>query len=356
MTAPNPCVGAVLVRDGDIVAEGWHTGYGELHAEREALADARRKGVDPAQCTMYVTLEPCNHHGKTPPCTEGILEAGIRSVVVGTRDPNPVAAGGIEFLRENGVDVRVMEEDSQEGMACRGLLADFIHFQRSDRAYLILKLAATLDGKIAGVHGKQEKVTSPEAHVHVQALRGVAGAVIVGGRTLRADNPRLTRRGMETNGKTNQPYAVIVTTSLPAPDQDLYLLDSRAGQTIFWTGKDQAQSAAADQLRGLGCMVWGLEATKHGLDLAQGLSRLRNELDVYYTLCEGGGRLAMSCVEQGVADELHYIVAPRILGNVQGVGAFSGAAARDIAETKNFRITETGRFGPDLLLVLHPER
>ncbi len=301
-TAPNPCVGAVLVREGNIVAEGWHTRYGELHAEREALQDAQRKGVDPAQCTMYVTLEPCNHHGKTPPCTEAILESGVRSVVVGMRDPNPVAAGGLEFLQCHGVDVRVVPEKSAEGVACRDLLEDFIHFQTSTRTFLLLKLAATLDGKIAGTSGSPEKVTGPEAHVHVQALRRMAGAVIVGGQTLRADNPRLTRRPGSDGGKRadkTQPWAVVVTSRLPEADADLYLLRSRAEQTVFWTGMKEAESEKSEALRALGCRIWGLESGGHGLDLAHGLTRLRAELDVFYALCEGGGRLAMSCVDQG---------------------------------------------------------
>lgn len=354
-TAPNPCVGAVLVRDGAVVAEGWHTRYGALHAEREALADARRKGVDPTQCTMYVTLEPCNHHGKTPPCTEAILEAGVPAVVVGMRDPNPVAAGGLEHLQAQGVAVRVVAEDSEEGLACRALLADFVHFQQTDRAFLILKLAATLDGKIAGVSGKPEKVTGPKAHDHVQALRRMAGAVIVGGQTLRADNPRLTRRDNDEEADA-QPYAVLVTSKLPSADKDIFLLRERAAQTIFWTGTEQAQSETATRLEKIGCRVWGLDSGEHGLDLSQGLARLRAELDVFYALCEGGGTLAMGCVSQGVADELHYFVAPRVLGNTNGVASFSGATARDIADTKNFRIVATEYFDPDLLLVMHPKR
>ena len=137
--APNPCVGAVLVQRGGIVAEGWHTAYGKPHAEREAIADARAKDVDTAACDLYVTLEPCNHHGKTPPCTEAVLEAGIKRVYVGCGDPNPtVAGGGAQFLRSRGVEVAlgILEQE------CRDLIADFLTWKLEQRSYCILRITS----------------------------------------------------------------------------------------------------------------------------------------------------------------------------------------------------------------------
>lgn len=144
----NPTVGAVLVRDGVVVARGWHTAYGKSHAEVECLKDAEAKGVDPSACTLVVTLEPCNHQGQTPPCTEAVIAAGIRHVVIGLRDPNPKAAGGMERLTEAGVEVEagVCEE------LCRDLVADFLIWQTTKRPYVMLKLAMTLDGRIATRH------------------------------------------------------------------------------------------------------------------------------------------------------------------------------------------------------------
>jgi len=185
-TAPNPCVGAVLVKGGRIVAEGWHAVYGGPHAEINCLADARAKGVSPADCVLYVTLEPCNHYGKTPPCAQAVYEAGIRSVVVGARDPNPdVAGGGIAFLRERGVHV----ETGVLAKQCFNLIADFIIWKTTPLPYLYLKLATTIDGRIATRTGDSAFVSNAASRLEVHRLRSKVGAVMVGAGTLCADNP-----------------------------------------------------------------------------------------------------------------------------------------------------------------------
>lgn len=177
-TAPNPCVGAVLTRGGAAVAQGWHTACGQPHAEVEALHDAAAKGVDPRQCTLYVTLEPCNHQGRTPPCTRAILEAGVPEVVVGCADPNPaVAGGGADFLRGRGVTVRMGVRERR----CRDLIADFLIWQTTSRPYSILKLATTLDGKIATRDGKAAWISGEASRREVHRLRTWCQAVIVGG-------------------------------------------------------------------------------------------------------------------------------------------------------------------------------
>ena len=192
--APNPTVGAVLVRDGVVVARGWHTAYGKSHAEVECLKDAEAKGVDPSACTLVVTLEPCNHQGQTPPCTEAVIAAGIRHVVIGLRDPNPKAAGGMERLAEAGVEVEagVCEE------LCRDLVADFLIWQTTKRPYVMLKLAMTLDGRIATRTGHSRWITGETARRQVHELRAnvgrAGGAILVGGNTLHTDNPLLTAR------------------------------------------------------------------------------------------------------------------------------------------------------------------
>ena len=176
--APNPTVGAVLVRDGVVVARGWHTAYGKSHAEVECLKDAEAKGVAPSACTLVVTLEPCNHQGQTPPCTEAVIAAGIRHVVIGLRDPNPKAAGGMERLAEAGVEVEagVCEE------LCRDLVADFLIWQTTKRPYVMLKLAMTLDGIPAGSPEKRPAIRctnsaptwdGPEARSSSAATRSI---------------------------------------------------------------------------------------------------------------------------------------------------------------------------------------
>ncbi|WP_250645517.1 bifunctional diaminohydroxyphosphoribosylaminopyrimidine deaminase/5-amino-6-(5-phosphoribosylamino)uracil reductase RibD [Salidesulfovibrio onnuriiensis] len=353
-TAPNPCVGAVLVHDGCIVAEGFHTAYGKPHAERECLAQAREKrifeSINPAQCTMYVTLEPCNHHGKTPPCSEAIIEAGVGKVVIGAMDQNPKAAGGAQRLREAGIEVQagVMERE------CKDLIADFLTWQQTGRTYNILKMAATLDGKIASAQKKPEAVSGPESFARVHELRALADAVIVGGGTFYADNPSLTCRKHGLPENFRQPLAVVVTSRLPEPDANFTLLQDRPEQTMFWTDQATSASDRAQALKDIGVQVVGLPGKEQGLDLAPGFELLRREHGCHYTLCEGGGHLAMALAEQRLADELVHFVAPRMLGDASAPAAYSGRGNVTMAETLDWRIAGVERTGADVMLTLLP--
>ena len=351
--APNPCVGAALVRDGSIVAQGWHAGCGKPHAEVEALEDARKRGVDPAQCSLFVTLEPCNHHGRTPPCTEAILTAGIRHVVVGARDPNPdVAGGGIDHLRSRGVQVEtgVAEE------ACQDLVADFLVWKTTSRPYNYLKLAASLDGKIAARTGRSQWISGEQSRALVHELRSEVGAVIVGGDTFRTDDPQLTCRLDLQDQEIRQPLAVVVTSRLPAVGEQRRLLLERPGETLFWTTPEAAQSSRARALEQLGCRVWGMPPAGRGLDLAAGYERLRAECGCLYTQCEGGGRLGLSLIEAGLVDEFWLFLAPRILGDAQGISLFSGREASSMGDSLALRLAESGQLGEDLWLTLRPRR
>jgi diaminohydroxyphosphoribosylaminopyrimidine deaminase/5-amino-6-(5-phosphoribosylamino)uracil reductase len=344
LTAPNPCVGAVLVREGRVVAEGWHTAWGKAHAEVEALRDAAAKGVDPRACTLYVTLEPCNHQGKTPPCTRAILEAGVPEVVVGCADPNAtVAGGGAEFLRGRGVTVRtgVREEE------CRDLIADFLVWQTTQRPYSILKLATTLDGRIASRDGRAAWITGEASRREVHRLRAWCGAVIIGGGTYRADDPTLTCR-----------LAVAVTRALPDPEARTNLLAARPGQTIFWTTETESGTERAARLADLGVAVWGLQPCggdpHRGLDLAEGFRRLRGERGCHHALAEGGGRLAGALQLQGLVDELRLFQAMKVLGDEEGRPAFAGRGAAALAECGPCRLGAQGSFGTALFLRLRP--
>ena len=263
-TAPNPCVGAVLVRDGLIVAEGWHMRHGEPHAEVNCLADAATRGVDPSACTLYVTLEPCNHFGKTPPCTHAVLAAGIRRVVVGCADPNPrVEGGGADFLRSKGVDVTVGVLEQ----ACKDMIADFAVWQFTPRTYNILKMAATLDGRIASRTCKAAWVSGQQSRAAVHEMRTRVDAVVVGGATLRLDNPQLTVR-IEGRSIKRQPLAVVVTSLLPEPSSPFTLLITRPDETIFWTDAVNAASVRAEGLRDRGVRVWELPSIGEKRDLS----------------------------------------------------------------------------------------
>ncbi|MBZ2171269.1 bifunctional diaminohydroxyphosphoribosylaminopyrimidine deaminase/5-amino-6-(5-phosphoribosylamino)uracil reductase RibD [Nitratidesulfovibrio sp. SRB-5] len=393
--APNPTVGAVLVRDGQVVARGYHTACGMPHAEVECLRDAAANGVDPAACTLVVTLEPCNHHGKTPPCSQAVLAAGIRHVVVGMADPNPVARGGAEFLRQHGVrvDMGVCEQD------CRDLVADFVTWKKTDLPYVILKLASTLDGRIATRAGHSQWISCAASRRRVHAIRAGAGhaggAVLVGGGTLFADNPLLTARcgdfsdafpsapqggcaGIdEADAPCRQPLAVAVTSRMDevaARAGDLALLQQRAADTFFWTTETAAASPAADTVRAVGARVWGLPGLDAqngqdgqngqsgtdgttcsggtGLDLRAGLARLRAEAGCLYVLCEGGGQLGLALLEAGLVHEFELHLAPKVLGDNVARPLFDGRAPLRMDDALGLRVADTAPSGDDIIVTL----
>ena len=370
LTAPNPCVGAVLTREGRIVAQGHHRGPGLPHAEVDVLQDATRQGVDPRACTLWVTLEPCNHTGRTPPCTQAILQAGISRVVVGTADPNPrVIGGGIAHLRDNGVQVVVGVAEQ----ACRDLIADFRTWIDSPRPYLYLKLACTLDGRIATRSGDSQWISNARSREMVHALRKRVGAVMVGAGTFRADDPRLTCRLSEADRSPDrladrladqtadqpadpptQPLAIVVGTKLPDLNANFYLLRERPGETIFWTTEAVAESAAAERLRARGVRVWGA-GSGECVDLESCLIRLRSELGVMDVLCEGGGGLAQHLITAGLVGEWWLFLAPKTLGDARAVPVLSGAEVPRMADAWPWRTSRVQELDGDLRLVLRPE-
>ena len=204
LTSPNPMVGAVVVRDGVIIGRGYHFKAGEAHAEVNAFADVARHGFDAKGATLYVTLEPCCTTGRTPPCTDAILASGVKRVVIGSSDPNPHHAGrGIELLRAAGIEVTVGVEQS----ACSELNRPFFKWIATGKPFVILKMAMTLDGKIATASGESKWITGPEARRRVQALRRLSDAIMVGGETVRQDRPQLTVR--EPDSWPRQPLRII---------------------------------------------------------------------------------------------------------------------------------------------------
>ena len=354
-TAPNPMVGAVLLRDGAVVARGWHHGAGLPHAEVDCLADAAARNIDPAGCTLVVTLEPCCHHGKTPPCTDAILAAGIRRVVYGFRDPNPVAGGGAALLASAGLAVTgpVLEAE------CRDLVADFLVWQTTERPYVLLKLAATLDGRIATRNGVSQWISGPESRRAVHSLRAgvgrAGGAVLVGGGTFRADDPLLTARDVEENdAPAHQPLACVLTSRLPAPD-GARLVRERPAETVFFVTPAGAASSEAQALRGLGVRVFALAASPAGVpDFSAMLRTLRQELGCLYVLCEGGGHLALGLLEAGLVDEFHLHLAPLILGDVEARPLFSGRVPLDLEAGLRLRLCGLERSGADAHLIFRP--
>jgi diaminohydroxyphosphoribosylaminopyrimidine deaminase/5-amino-6-(5-phosphoribosylamino)uracil reductase len=334
-TAPNPLVGAVVVRDGTVVGEGWHTRYGEAHAEVEAL---RAAGDRARGATMYVTLEPCNHHGQTPPCTEAILAAGVRRVVLATGDSNPVAQGGADRLRKAGVDVAVGVEES----AARELNAPFLHSFRSERPFVQLKLALSLDGAIADHSREPGWLTGPAARSEVQRLRAGADAVAVGIGTVLTDDPRLTVR--EGTAPRRPPVRVVFDTSARLPlDSKLVRSARETPVTVVCWAPDPAHAAALEHA--------GVELV-HAPTLEQGLRALKGR-GIHSLLVEGGAGLASALVQEALVDRLIIFRAPLLLGS-GALGAFGGVLPVRVAEAARWRIVDAARFGDDEMTVYAP--
>ncbi len=371
---PNPCVGAVLVAEnGAIVAEGWHKECGKEHAEIHCLNNAKENGVDAAKCTLVVTLEPCNHHGKTGPCTEAIVKAGIKHVVIGTKDPTSLAGGGGEYLKSHGVKVEMGVEEK----LCQDLIADFLCWQgkaqrqgqgqeqgkvqEQGRPYVLLKLASTLDGRIATRTGHSQWVSGEDSRRRVQILRQklaqAGGAIVIGGSTFREDNPRLTVRYPDGEDGP-QPLACIVTSRMPTINFDHTILHDRPQDVIFYSSPAGAASPTAKALTELGAKVWSQPLTDPKMrmpSLDALFKRLFSEMNCPYILCEGGGKLALSLLEQGLVDEFHLHLAPRILGDNEARPLFDGKSPLDMSEALSLRIADYEMHGEDMHLMLRPK-
>lgn len=338
--APNPMVGAVVVRDGEVVGEGWHAEHGAAHAEAEALREAggRARGA-----TVYVTLEPCAHRGKTSPCTEALLDAGVRRVVVACRDPHPEAEGGAEALREAGVEVDV----GVEGREAARLNARFLWRQARGAPFVGLKLALSLDARIARSPGTRTAVTGEEAWGHVHRLRAGHRAVLVGRRTVEVDDPRLTARGDVRPRRPTirvvldsrlrlDPSSTLARTAgeapvwalcAPGPPADRRDRLEAAGVRVLEVGEERDGGPAVREATAAGGAAarGGREGTERagaGLPPAAVTGRLGRE-GVGSVLVEGGGRVAASFLAAGVVQRMDLLYAPVVYGR-DGVEGFPG--------------------------------
>jgi len=337
-TRPNPPVGAVVVRKGQLLGEGWHQRAGMPHAEVEAI-NACRGSVKGA--TIYVTLEPCCTHGRTPPCTDLLIRSGIARVVVGCVDPDPRhASRGFRILDKAGVAVTA----GVRGEECRRLIEPFAMRVQSGRPFVTLKLAMTLDGCIADRDGASQWITGPEARAAVQALRRRADAVLVGAGTVEADDPSLRCR---LRG-AHDVWRVVVDGNGRTPASAQVLTDRWADTTIVATSPRCPARRRAAWARN-GSRVWVLPAGANGrIGMARLLRRLAGE-GIMHVLCEGGGNLAGALIKAGLVDEYVWFYAPAILGDRRAVGAVAGADFR-LARLPRLRIEEVSHLGKDLLV------
>lgn len=299
--SPNPMVGAVIVKEGQIIGQGYHEKYGSLHAERSALASCQE---DPSGAVMYITLEPCCHYGKQPPCTDAILSAGIRRVVIGSGDPNPLVAGkGIDILKTHGIEVteHVLEED------CTRLNRIFFHYIRTGRPYVVMKYAMTMDGKIAAATGASRWITGETARAHVQEQRSFLSAIMIGSGTLLADDPLLTCR---LEGKRS-PVRIICDSRLRTPLSCRIVQTAKEVPTILATCcKDENRMAP---YRDAGCQILTVTESDGHLDL-NALMKMLGEKGIDSILLEGGQTLNWAALKSGIVQKVQAYIAPKLLG------------------------------------------
>lgn len=336
-TWPNPAVGCVIVRGGRVVGRGWTSPGGRPHAEVVALAQA---GGLARGATAYVTLEPCSHHGRTPPCAEALVAAGIARVVVALTDPDPRVNGeGLARLRAAGVAV----DEGVGADRARTDQAGFLSRVTRGRPHVTLKLASSFDGRIATASGESQWITGPAARAHVHALRLRHDAVMVGAGTARADDPSLTVRGL---GEVRQPVRVVMSRHLDVP------LDGRlaasAGEVPVWLlHADRADAARVARWQAVGARLLNVPADRGGVDPVAALKTI-GEQGITRVFCEGGGGLAAALISEGLVDELIGFTAGVTLG-AEGRPSLAAMGVEALARAPRFTLVETRALGGDVL-------
>lgn len=336
---PNPLVGAVLVKDGRIIGEGWHERYGGLHAERNAF---KHCGEDPVGATLYVTLEPCCHYGKTPPCTEAILEHRIARVVVGLTDPNPLVAGeGMEILRRAGIEVVAGVEESR----IREQNRVFLKYITSRMPWVVMKTAMTLDGKIAAYTGDSRWVTGEEARLRVQEMRRTYMGIMVGTGTVKADNPMLNCR---LEGEVRQPVRIVVDSGAGL-DLNCRLVETARQYRMIVVHTRRALSGKLSVLRDKGVELLLCQEKEGRVDLADMLRQLGHS-GIDSILLEGGGQLNESFLKAGLVDEVCAFVAPKLIGGKEAKTPVEGEGIARMSEAITLRQVKVETVGEDVLI------
>ncbi|HNQ05234.1 MAG TPA: bifunctional diaminohydroxyphosphoribosylaminopyrimidine deaminase/5-amino-6-(5-phosphoribosylamino)uracil reductase RibD [Thiobacillaceae bacterium] len=345
-TSPNPRVGCVIVRDGKVVGEGWHARAGEPHAEAYAL---RAAGERARGATAYITLEPCSHHGRTPPCANALIDAGVARVVASMRDPNPQVSGrGLELLTLAGVRVEV----GLMGAEARELNIGFISRMRRGRPWVRLKTASSLDGKTALRNGESRWITGPDARVDVQRLRARACAVLTGVGTVLADDPQLNVRDIET---PRQPWRVVLDSQLRTPSRARVLLPLPEGlgeeRTLLVCAR--ADAARQEALQAAGASILELPGVDGRVDLA-GLMRALGQRGINEVHVEAGATLNAALLQAGLVDEWVAYLAAKVMGD-PARGLFALPAYTQMAQTHAFSLADLRRLGGDIRLTLRPD-
>lgn len=351
-TNPNPLVGAVIVKEGAIIGEGYHHVYGDLHAERDAIKNCKEKGNDPTGATIYVTLEPCSHFGKQPPCIHAVKEAGISKVVIGSRDPNPLVNGkGTRWLRENGIEV--IEDFLRE--ECDSLNEIFFHYINTKTPFVALKYAMTMDGKIATKTGESKWISGEKSREHAHSLRNKYTCIMAGIGTVLADDPMLNCR---ISGGRN-PVRVICDSSLKIPLESNIVKTAKDIPTIVACtriatvdSKENADintSTRADKIAALqkaGIEVFTTDGDK--VDLKALMAHLA-EKKLDSVLIEGGGEINFSALNAGIVNKVYAYIAPQCFGG-SAKSPVGGAGIEKVCDSFKFKVTDTKMIDGDVLV------
>lgn len=335
---PNPIVGAVIVKNNEIISKDYHHKYGEFHAERNAIENCTE---DMTGAEMYVTLEPCCHEGKTPPCTKAIIESGIKKVYVGSNDPNPLVAGkGIEALKSNGIEVvtGVLKEE------CDKLNRIFFHYITTKTPYVVMKYAMTADGKIAAYTGRSKWISNKESRENSQKRRSEYSGIMIGINTALTDDPRLTCRieGART------PVRIVCDSCLKTPLNSYIMKTAKTIPTII-ACTQRAGGVKAKIFEGMGAEVICTQTEEGHVDLKELMVRL-GEKQIDSIILEGGGKLNFSAIKSGIVNRIQAYIAPKILG---GTGAFSPVRGQGFDSPDNalaLSTPEITTFGNDIMV------
>lgn len=335
---PNPMVGCIIVRDGQVLAEGYHQHFGGPHAERVALAQLA--GQSAAGATAYVTLEPCCHHGKTPPCTDALIEAGIARVCCAVLDPFPQVSGqGVAQLRSAGIQVDVGCGEA----TAKDVLAPYLKRVTLGRPYVIAKWAMSLDGKMATHTGDSRWISSEESRRHAHQVRGRVDAILVGSRTAAVDDPMLTARPAGPRA----PVRVVLDSLATLSPTSQLARTARETPVLVWAGP-AAPAPNVAQLRDLGCQVVICPEREQRIDAL--LETLARDFHATNVLCEGGGQLLGQLFDRKAIDEVQVYIAPKLIGGRAATAPLSADGLTEVATGPKLRVCEQANFGGDVYI------
>lgn len=338
--SPNPRVGALVVKDGEIISQGWHKEFGKAHAEVNAIKNAG--DIDFSECSIFVNLEPCSHKGKTPPCADLIIEKGFKKVYIGMKDPNPLVSGrGIKKLMDAGIEVQtgILEEE------CKWLNRTFIKSIKEGKPYIVAKTAQSIDSNIALKSGESKWISGEESRKVVHELRAEFDAVMIGRNTALNDNPQLNVRDVDGV----DPYRIIIDKDLKLPLELKIFRENVRKSTIVCCTAESLKSKKADLLRLGGVKLLPVHLDGDKFNLNDLLSKLHDEFKIASILVEGGSLLLSSFAEKNLIDEYHVFMAPVLMG--QGIHTFDGLNIKKMKDKIPFKLRSVEKCGNDLHII-----